>query len=226
MAYWTQEVQRDKPSATPQNSSGTTSPASKKEWELRPLWQRLGLSVAQVLFGAAVGAFIMAARERAVSRIQLVKAIRPSTNAVSPNASARSTPQAPFPHPAAASSPPRSVAPRPSSSSLSVRDPLNSNWVELKTASGRVKQFPMKQAIVTKGRDATELILQIVGMRGHYWIGLSGAKILGKAEDSAGEGQGSKDDKATLTRDRFLAAWEGKPLPSRDNKWLSGPVVG
>jgi hypothetical protein len=77
---------------------------------------------------------------------------------------------------------------------------------------------PFERTRIDPGRDKTEVILRIQDVRGHWWIGLTRARLRGTPVPAA------------RMRDALLAEWgihksvEGDPVASV-GRWKSGPVL-
>ncbi|KAI0067599.1 hypothetical protein BV25DRAFT_837714 [Artomyces pyxidatus] len=72
---------------------------------------------------------------------------------------------------------------------------------------------PFKSTRISPGRDDSEVVLRVDGMRGHWWVGLTRAKIDGHEMGKA------------PAREAFLRVWgirKGSPVSSA---WVGGPVV-
>jgi len=77
---------------------------------------------------------------------------------------------------------------------------------------------PFARTHLEPGRDKTEAILRIEDARGHWWIGLTGARLKGTPVSAA------------RMRDALLAEWGiGKSLQgdlgANSGRWKSGPVL-
>jgi hypothetical protein len=78
--------------------------------------------------------------------------------------------------------------------------------------------IPFERARIDPGRDKTEVILRIQDVRGHWWIGLTCARLRGTPVPPA------------RMRDALLAEWgirkpaEGDPVASV-GRWKSGPML-
>lgn len=169
MNYWTEPVSNHKGTRTSDqeaiDSGGTKETV---EYELRPVWQRLALSTAQVAAGAVAGGFIMASRDRTVWRMRIFRlANNPSRTPVRTQLPRRSPAH---PHPPSSQN---------STAALHAHGPA---VLSLETGSGRTKRFAMHDCELLTGRDPTELMLRIRGIRVHFWIGLNGSKVLGLRE--------------------------------------------
>ena len=159
MKHWSQLAEPK----TEQSSSNAPEQQNDAKYELRPLYQRLLMSAGQLLAGAVVGGMIMASRDRTVWKMQL-KQIPIVVASKSKTATSRGN------------IPPHTVKhthipPRPVQATLT-----------LSTASGRSKRFHVHDCLLSAGRDPTEVILRVAGLRGHWWIGLNGSKVLGLNE--------------------------------------------
>jgi hypothetical protein len=77
---------------------------------------------------------------------------------------------------------------------------------------------PFERARIDPGRDKTEVILRIQDVRGHWWIGLTRARLRGTPVPAA------------RMRDALLAEWGirksagGDPVASV-GRWKSGPIL-
>jgi hypothetical protein len=77
---------------------------------------------------------------------------------------------------------------------------------------------PFERARIDPGRDKTEVILRIQDVRGHWWIGLTRARLRGTSVPAA------------RMRDALLAEWGirksagGDPVASV-GRWKSGPIL-
>ncbi|THH18670.1 hypothetical protein EW146_g2337 [Bondarzewia mesenterica] len=85
------------------------------------------------------------------------------------------------------------------------------NW----GATGTV--LPLKNAHLFPGRDDTEVIFRLEGARGHWWIGLNGARINGEKVN------------AKRARDEMLVAWgikKGSEVQDGiEGRWTAGPIM-
>jgi len=78
---------------------------------------------------------------------------------------------------------------------------------------------PFARTHIDPGRDESEVILRIDDVRGHWWIGLSRARLRGTQVP------------AVRLRDAFMAEWGIRKSPRGDGftgsgRWKSGPVLG
>jgi len=203
--HWTERVEKTGPVSVASKGQDSTkkNEATEYEWVLRPGWQRFGLSVLQLVVGAGVGAAILASRESTVWRMRIFRSPRSLTPRLPP-APARQ-----------AQNPKNTQKPPPTSIPV----------LELSTGSGRVKSFLLQNCTLHSGRDSTELILRILGIKGHFWIGLNGSRVLNVAEHA-------QDMPSTELRKRILERWQqegGHVLDLRPEKggvgWSSGPVT-
>lgn len=77
---------------------------------------------------------------------------------------------------------------------------------------------PFSRTRIDPGRDETEAILRIQDVRGHWWIGLTRARLRGTAVPAA------------RMRDALLTEWgirrssQGDSVP-REGRWKSGPML-
>lgn len=198
MSHWTQRVEV-KPastaiaaakasagSGTDKKPDPTASDKAVIEWELRPFWQRLSLAAGQLVVGAAVGAGIMAFRDRTIWRLHILPAISASKGA------SKSTPKGASKAAAAAA-----------------RD---MRWVRVETGSGRTKHFMMRDCALGAGRDDTEMVMRIRGIRGQFWVGMTQARVLGQEGLPVAE-----------VRRRLLMGWGSQDAQAA--QWTKGPVV-
>ena len=80
---------------------------------------------------------------------------------------------------------------------------------------------PFARTRIEPGRDETEVILRIQDVRGHWWIGLTRARLRGTPVSAA------------RMRDALLAEWGIRKSPSRGDlgaasssgRWKSGPLL-
>jgi hypothetical protein len=77
---------------------------------------------------------------------------------------------------------------------------------------------PFARTHLEPGRDKTEAILRIEDARGHWWIGLTGARLRGTPVSAA------------RMRDALLAEWGIRKsvqgdLGANSGRWKSGPVL-
>ncbi|TDL18019.1 hypothetical protein BD410DRAFT_793711 [Rickenella mellea] len=188
MNHWTQRVIKtpDKKQSSLSDRDAIPTPI-EYEWELRPFWQRLSLCVAQLFVGAGVGAAIMAFRDRTVWRLRLLPALaRAGMTPVSPQ---KSLPRG-----------------------RSFGQAADARLLEVETGSGRKKLFRFRDCTLEPGRDETEMFMRIQGIRGHFWLGMKGARVLDDRE------MGAADVKRKL-----IHAWG--PSAKSGGQWTSGPSV-
>ena len=164
MNYWTQPVSNVDSTSTADQKQDAEEEINEDGYEMRPLWQRFGLATAQVAAGAVAGGFIMASRDRTVWRMRILRLATSSNRPSHSNIPFKST------------SPPSKLS---HASSASLYGPP---VLSLETGSGRTRRFFMRDCELAPGRDLTELILRIRGVRIHFWSGLNGAKVLGLRE--------------------------------------------
>lgn len=240
MNHWSQRVDRPKPDQPSPSASSTQIPEDS-EFELRPFYQRLLLSAAQLVGGAVVGGFILASRERTVWRIQLKRLPILVSSKSRPAPSVSPVKGKALPHVHSHSHSHTHIPAQPAPAVLT-----------LSTASGRSKRFHARDCLLSAGRDPTEVILRVNGLRGHWWIGLNGATVLGmdeaettkllstpSVESAKDEEMRRKQGLAALAemRERMMKAWSAAggtvdPGPKRQTGtagkevgWTGGPVT-
>ena len=89
----------------------------------------------------------------------------------------------------------------------------------LETASGRSKNYMLKNCELAPGRDATEMLLRIQGIRGGFLVNLPRSVILGEKEDDF-----ARNSAASLTKENFKTA-KKKHVSRTSNYMMSRSVV-
>ena len=78
---------------------------------------------------------------------------------------------------------------------------------------------PFKHAHLQPGRDDTEIILRVDGVRGHWWVGLTSAQINGQKLHPK------------QVKEEMLDAWgirkknAGLSESGSDGRWIGGPIL-
>lgn len=181
MRNWTRLVEDPPAAASSPNASTSETPGER--YEIRPLWQRLGLASFQVVVGAAAGALILASRDRTIWRLRVR---RVPINSLPPGRAG--------------------VRLSPASSEVQMI-----NVLTLESGSGRTKRFLVRDCVLMPGRDLSELFLSIGGIRGRFVLGINGAHVVGVSPENVRESSVMKELLASKTNDPDVALINSTP---------------
>ena len=142
--------------------------------ELRPAWQRAGLSLAHLSLGVGFATMLLIARSRVARILHIL--------------------------PASGNAPKQ----------------LLIAGAHRHGTHGAV--VPFARTRIDPGRDDSEVILRIQDVRGHWWVGLTRARLRGSSVPTA------------RLRDAFMAEWGIRKKAHGDEgigsgRWKSGPVL-
>lgn len=166
--HWSKLVNPSKESL-----DGSSKPSPLPDYyELRPVWQRLGLCLAHLGIGIGAGVALITTHIRVIRTFAILS---PPTTSTSQGDLRRVFIQGAH------------------------------NWKQ----NGSI--FPINKCSLDPGRDDTEMILRVKGERGHWFMGLDGAKINGR-ETSLAKAQ--------------TAIWSDWKQKASKGRWKNGPVVG
>lgn len=161
---------------------------------LRPAWQRAGLCLGHITLGVGLATLLFIARSRVVRILHIF----PPSPSPSPSSSATG---------AGTGTPKQLLIAGAAAHAMG------------KSARRRGAVVPFARTSIEPGRDETEAILRIEDVRGHWWIGLTGARLRGTPVPAA------------RMRDALLAEWgirksvQGDHLGAHPGRWKSGPVL-
>ncbi|ESK97276.1 hypothetical protein Moror_17841 [Moniliophthora roreri MCA 2997] len=170
-----------------------------EHWQLRPLWQRAGLCTGFFAGGVMTAAILLIAKGRYVRTLDVFPLI--DTTSTTSTATRSKKPQIP------AASGPRKV------------------FLQTTSHRGRGQgvAFPLSQCSLQHGRDDSELVVRIIGERGHWYMNLDKGALVNGQKLSKWE-----------ARDVIVRQWKeggalsselGNPTNVMDGRWKKGPVA-
>ncbi|KAI0941436.1 hypothetical protein AcW1_003333 [Taiwanofungus camphoratus] len=202
--HWThwEETPIDNSSAQPSELTNGKAPErsasqSTGQYVLRPWWQRGPFAFGQLFLGLALAGVLLGSRSRIVRRLYILPPASGSTSVPAPTKTAQSA---------------SSIA-KPGRGKSDERR-LVIQCVHHFRTQGKV--LPMRDCILDKGQNETELTLRANDIKGHFWFGLNNATINGQ--------------KLPLwkVRDEIFTSWYGEERGKRvraEEKWKNGPAA-